>query len=104
MSGSRRANAPQTLQVFHAGWHYQGDLTNGKTRRCLDGADWDTGAMWECPFFVQLSSQDEQTTDTHMLCVSPYPHHVKDRPTNPCLYWLGPFQNDTFSLEHAGGR
>lgn len=97
-----------TILLYHSdavstGWHYQGDLTNGKTRRCLDGADWDTGAMWECPFFVQLSSQDEQTTDTHMLCVSPYPHHVKDRPTNPCLYWLGPFQNDTFSLEHAGG-
>lgn len=63
--------------------------------------------MWECPFFVNVTSQSDAAAsspaDTFMLCVSPYPHHLKDRPTNPCLYWLGPLQNGRFSLEDAHG-
>ena len=79
--------------------------------------------MWECPFFLRLSESlpgqpgtpaldpnsscavqnSEASTGTHVLCVSPYPHHVEGRPTNPCLYWLGPYQAAKFDLEAAAG-
>ncbi len=38
-----------------------------------------------------------------MLCVSPYPHYRKDRPTNPCLYWINSYNGDKFSLATASG-
>ena len=38
-----------------------------------------------------------------VLCVSPYPHHLKERPTNSCLYWLGRLQNDQFQMGDAEG-
>ena len=38
-----------------------------------------------------------------VLCVSPYPHHLKERPTNSCLYWLGRLQNDQFQIGDAEG-
>ena len=39
-----------------------------------------------------------------MLCVSPYPHHLKERPTNPVLYWLGAFRDTSFDLASADGE
>ena len=40
----------------------------------------------------------------HVLCVSPYPHSAPDRPTNPCLYWLGALTpDDRFLIEEAKG-
>ena len=40
----------------------------------------------------------------HVLCVSPYPHSAPDRPTNPCLYWLGALTpDDKFLIEEAQG-
>lgn len=89
---------------MHTGWEYAGELTQGKTRPCLDEPSLDLGAMWECPFFAELQDQSTPSTITHILCVSPYPHHLKDRPTNPCLYWLGDFQGQRFDLEAAHGE
>lgn len=39
----------------------------------------------------------------HVMCISPYPHYRKDRPTNPCLYWVGQHSNDSFNVEEASG-
>lgn len=40
----------------------------------------------------------------HVLCVSPYPHTAAERPTNPCLYWLGTLTpDDKFLIEQASG-
>ena len=36
-----------------AGWRFYGSLVEGKTQPC---GEWDTGEMWECPFFVELPS------------------------------------------------
>ena len=55
--------------------------------------------MWECPFFVPLPGG----RDTHILCVSPYPHHLKERPTNPVLFWLSAFQSNSFDVSKAQG-
>ena len=33
------------------GWRFHGSLVEGKTKPC---GEWDTGEMWECPFFVEL--------------------------------------------------
>ena len=41
---------------------------------------------------------------SHVLCISPYPHYRKDRPTNPCLYWLGRYNGGRFNLEQALGK
>lgn len=38
-----------------------------------------------------------------MLCVSPYPHYRKDRPTNPCLYWINDYGGDRFNVATASG-
>ena len=38
-----------------------------------------------------------------MLCVSPYPHYRKDRPTNPCLYWINRYDGDRFNVATASG-
>ncbi|KAK9867678.1 hypothetical protein WJX84_009640 [Apatococcus fuscideae] len=92
------------------GWELKGELTRGRSRPI---GDHDLGVMWECPFFVPLqphtaggagaaSSQGQQ--DQYVLCVSPYPHHLKDRPTNTCLYWTGAMDAEGhFSLEQASG-
>ena len=96
--------------VVGAGWELKGELTRGRSRPI---GDHDLGVMWECPFFVPLqphtaggagaaSSQGQQ--DQYVLCVSPYPHHLKDRPTNTCLYWTGAMDAEGhFSLEQASG-
>ncbi len=40
----------------------------------------------------------------HVLCVSPYPHYRKDRPTNPCLYWINSYNGDKqFNVATASG-
>ena len=57
--------------------------------------------MWECPFFVNL--EEDRAEGGWMLCVSPYPHHCSDRPTNPCLYWLGAFKEEQFQMDAAPG-
>lgn len=86
--------------VYCAGWQYQGELVTGDSPPCQDGKEYDLGAMWECPFFVNLAPDGQQVW---MLCVSPYPHHLSDRPTNPCLYWLGPLEGERFSLQETKG-
>lgn len=84
------------------GWTFQGCLENAKSKLCADGKDYDLGAMWECPFFVHL--EDGSSEGAWVLCVSPYPHHCTDRPTNPCLYWIGSFQENTFQMDRASGQ
>ena len=86
-----------------AGWQYLGEFTTGQSWPCLDGADLDLGAMWECPFFVPLPRGGGKG-DIHILCVSPYPHHLKDRPTNPVLFWLGAFIGQQFDVSASEGR
>lgn len=77
--------------------------------------DHDLGAMWECPFFTSLTSSSNNSTsnssaltlsedELYVMCVSPYPHHLKDRLTNPCLYWLGRVKQELFQIEEADGR
>ena len=44
------------------------------------------------------------SSSPHVLCVSPYPHHLKTRPTNPVLYWLGAFKDSTLDLPSADGK
>ena len=49
-------------------------------------------------------SGDAPEGAVHVLCVSPYPHSAPDRPTNPCLYWLGALApDDRFLIEEAQG-
>ena len=90
-----------------AGWKFMGELVVGRSEPCQDGKDYDLGAMWECPFFVKLadaSSAQAASPPVWMLCVSPYPHFRKDRPTNPCLYWLGSFEAEQFQLGQCAGQ
>ena len=100
-------------------------------QRQVDGHD--TGAMWECPFLVPLSSEPPEagndgspstgpstaadpadadpadadsfapgaSTQTYVLCVSPYPHHGPS--TNSCLYWLGDYRDGRFDIDAADG-
>lgn len=88
-----------------AGWEYKGELVNGVTKPCQDG-DYDLGAVWECPFLTRLPQVDGNSSSAAvwMLCVSPYPHFRDDRPTNPCLYWLGSFDDEHFMLGNAAGK
>jgi len=55
--GSRQESAPvqASIESVHAavGWKFEGSLVEGKTKPC---GEWDTGEMWECPFFVELPS------------------------------------------------
>ena len=65
--------------------------------------------MWECPFFVELPSCGQRSDSSsgssqHVLCVSPYPHYTKDRPTNPCLYWINGYNGDKFNVGTASGE
>ena len=84
-----------------SGWEYQGQLENARSKPCVDGEDYDLGAMWECPFLADLGKGSSK--DSWILCVSPYPHHRKDRPTNPCIYWLGSFEDNDFKIDSAAG-
>ena len=93
-----------TLQ--YAGWTFEGCLVEGTTKPC---GEWDTGEMWECPFFVELPSCGQKPdcssgSSQHVLCVSPYPHYRKDRPTNPCLYWINAFNGNKFNVGTASGE
>ena len=101
-----------------AGWQYKGSFINGKSKPL---GKHDLGAMWECPFLTPLqershakdSSEASGNTagpqtlredELYMMCVSPYPHHLKDRLTNPCLYWLGHLQQGLFMIAESDGR
>lgn len=91
----------------HAGWEFKGELTAGRSRPL---GNHDLGVMWECPFYVPLRPHSADSSSTsqqekRVLCVSPYPHHLKDRPTNTCLYWTGnPDADGSFNLEQASGH
>lgn len=100
--------------VHAAGWEYKGSFIKGKSRPL---GEHDLGAMWECPFFTAVassSSDNASSTAPHVLqlsedtlyvmCVSPYPHFLKDRPTNPCLYWLGHVKDEVFQIEESDGK
>lgn len=74
--------APEALAAGSSGVGLGGPACNGGARRDGDAAE---GAV-------------------HVLCVSPYPHSAPDRPTNPCLYWLGALTpDDRFLIEEAQG-
>ena len=104
LSFGGRFDVLPNVRVF-AGWEFQGQLEVGKSKPCQDGEGYDLGAMWECPFFVSLSDPSHSHAEPlWLLCVSPYPHHCTDRPTNPCLYWLGSFQDERFQLGSAAGE
>lgn len=108
-----------SLHAQHdAGWQYVGSFINGKSKPLRDH---DLGAMWECPFLTALQepasaqrssevSGDPARQPTlredrlYMMCVSPYPHHLKDRLTNPCLYWLGHLQQGLFMIAESDGQ
>lgn len=99
---------------LQSGWQYAGSFVQGETKPC---GDHDLGAMWECPFLASLSTRTPAdasqaagpgsgpaaASGLQVLCVSPYPHHLKERPTNSCLYWLGRLQNDQFQMGDAEG-
>ena len=52
----------QTCVCAGVGWRFDGSLVEGKTKPC---GEWDTGEMWECPFFVELqTSAGTQLMDT----------------------------------------
>jgi len=112
--------------MHHAGWTYEGPLCVYEQRE-VKGHD--TGAMWECPFLVPLSSEPlagfdgpvstgpsagadsagpdaggaaaAAASQTYVLCVSPYPHRGPS--TNSCLYWLGEYRNGRFDIDAADG-
>lgn len=93
-------------QELSSGWEYVGPLCIGT--QCSSDP-FDTGAMWECPFFQQLSPQqpesDGQATtagENYVMCVSPYPH-VRQATTNRCLYWIGTFANLKFDIQNSHG-
>ena len=114
----------QTCSLHCIGWTYEGPLCVYEQRQ-VDGHD--TGAMWECPFLVPLSSDPQAArndgsasdgpsssaasagpdeggtaaTSTYVLCVSPYPHRGPS--TNACLYWLGEYQEGRFDIDAADG-
>ena len=77
--------------------------------------------MWECPFLTPLTRATHaqpapeppsasvgplqlQEDQLYMMCVSPYPHYLKDRLTNPCLYWLGYVKQELFMIEESDGE
>ena len=101
-----------------AGWQYKGSFINGKSKPL---GEHDLGAMWECPFLTALKDPNStkpvsessgkdgaagalRDDELYMMCVSPYPHHLKDRLTNPCLYWLGPVQEGLFMIAESDGQ
>ena len=101
------------------GWQFVGSFINGKSKPL---GDHDVGAMWECPFLTPLQEphgdaqgSSEAVGNTagpqtlredlqYVMCVSPYPHHLKDRLTNPCLYWLGHLQEGRFMIAESDGQ
>ena len=63
---------------------------------CGDGAMADGSAATNGNASLQASA--------HVLCISSYPHNRKDRPSNPCLYWLGTYEDGgRFNLAEAHG-
>ena len=102
---------------MNAGWEYKGSFIKGKSKPF---GEHDLGAMWECPFLTALQGpnnaqpsseaagnnagpQTLKEDQLYMMCVSPYPHHLKDHLTNPCLYWLGHVQQQLFMIEESDG-
>lgn len=98
-----------------ADWQYKGSFIKGKSKPF---GKHDLGAMWECPFFTAVSTGSSSITsnknapsaalslsedELYVMCVSPYPHFLKDRLTNPCLYWLGHVKQEQFMIEEAHG-
>lgn len=105
-------------QCMDAGWQYKGSFINGQSKPF---GKHDLGAMWECPFLTPLQEpsallgssaapgsnggpQTLREDQQYMMCVSPYPHHLKDRLTNPCLYWLGYIQQELFQIAESDGQ
>lgn len=103
--------------MLHAGWQYKGSFIKGKSKPF---GKHDLGAMWECPFLTPLKEPSNahpvpdapsgsvgplqlKEGQLYMMCVSPYPHFLKDRLTNPCLYWLGHVQQELFMIEESDG-
>ena len=106
------------LRSIFSGWQYVGSFINGKSKPL---GNHDLGAMWECPFLTPLhepsnaqrSSEASGSTSRaqalrgdqlYVMCVSPYPHHLKDRLTNPCLYWLGHLHEGLFMIAESDGQ
>lgn len=111
-----------TLLVYEtthlsSGWQYKGSFIKGKSKPF---GKHDLGAMWECPFLTPLKEPSNappapeappgsvgplqlKEGQLYMMCVSPYPHFLKDRLTNPCLYWLGHIQQEQFMIEESDG-
>lgn len=105
------------MHSMDAGWQYVGSFISGKSKPL---GDHDLGAMWECPFLTALQEpsnvprssevsgdparqQGLTEEQLYMMCVSPYPHHLKDRLTNPCLYWMGHLQQGLFMIAESDG-
>lgn len=101
-----------------AGWQCKGSFIKGQSKPF---GKHDLGAMWECPFLTPLQEpsnalgssaapgsnggpQRLREEQVYMMCVSPYPHHLKHRLTNPCLYWLGYIQQELFQIAQADGQ
>ena len=59
--------------------------------------------MTGCAADEQAPQEESSSGAAHVLCISPYPHYRKDRPTNPCLYWVGACNGSTFNVEAAEG-
>mmetsp|Transcript_3104 Transcript_3104/g.8988 ORF Transcript_3104/g.8988 Transcript_3104/m.8988 type:complete len:620 (+) Transcript_3104:733-2592(+) len=93
-------------QQLSSGWEYVGPFCMGQQR---PSDPLDTGAMWECPFFQQLPFQTGANGGTptgggdYVMCVSPYPH-VRQHTTNPCLYWIGPYQDQALQFDLAAAQ
>ncbi len=105
-------------RLWNVGWQYKGSFIKGKSKPF---GQHDLGAMWECPFLTPLEGASNAhppsgaPTDSvnplqlkedqlYMMCVSPYPHFLKDRLTNPCLYWLGYVKQELFMIEESDGE
>lgn len=87
------------------------DAYGGKRR--MTTREWFLGAVWECPFLVQVPRQtygclndpSDHCLPLFMLCVSPFPSAAAQQPTNAPIYWLGHLdpRDGRFDLEQASG-
>jgi hypothetical protein len=70
-------------------------------------SDWHSGLHNRAAFNGSSAQGDGASGavegSAEVLCISPYPHYCKDRPTNPCLYWVGRQAGHSFNVEEAAG-
>ena len=93
---SAAAGAPASVAQANAGGPALADEAAGGLRAGSGGA--------ACNGDLRGMRGDAAGGAVHVLCVSPYPHSAPDRPTNPCLYWLGELTpDDRFLIEEAQG-